>query len=364
MRPCALVLTTLAASSAFAGEVVVPQAPPVVMMIRAATNPAQQKRERKLYDELALALDGFMLMAQDAEQSDFHKQSLSDQLASVLPVAQKNDAQIVVWLGFPLANQVMLHVVALGSGRALVRTIESDRSPVAESTLALMARELLGTAYLFDPPKSVPLEVRNVVQSVRKQIDAVQPAPPPPPVVVAPAPKPEPIVESGRWAVWLRAESGAPLAGQVDAAPSLGLSLGLERRLPARIDVAAFASGSYAAIARPDVTSSALVTLGGSLTAFRGFGDGPLTAGPWLGAGLHWASFDAGAGARVETALPRFAAGVQSRVDVAHGPALNATLSLAWQPLRAELRTTDSQVLFRSASLELHLAVAVGWQFR
>lgn len=338
------------------------QPPPVVMLIRAATNPAQQKREKRLYDELGLALDGFMLMAQDAEQPDFHKLSLSDQLANVLPVAQKNDAQIVVWLGFPLANQVMLHVVALGTGRALVRTLESDRTPVAESTLALMARELLGTAYLFDPPKSVPLEVRNVVQSVRKQIDAVQPTPPPPAPVVVEQPKPPPIVESGRWALWLRGETGAPLAGQVDAAPSLGLGVGLERRLPARIDVAVFASGSYAAIARPDVSSS-LVTLGGAVNAFRGFGEGPLTAGPWLSAGLSWASFDAGVDTRITTALPRFAAGLQSRVDVAHGPALNATLSLAWQPLRAELRTTDSQVLFRSATLELHLAVAVGWQF-
>lgn len=363
MRSCWLALAVITtASSAIAGEVIVPQEPPpVVLLVRAATNPAQQKREKRLYDELGLALDGFMLMAQDAEQSDFHKLSLSDQLASVLPVAQKNDAQIVVWLGFPLANQVMLHVVALGSGRALVRTLESDRTPVAESTLALMARELLGTAYLFDPPKSVPLEVRNVVQSVRKQIDSVQPAPPPAPVVVE-QPKPPPIVESGRWAIWLRGETGAPLAGQVDAAPSLGLGLGLERRLPARIDVALFASGSYAAIARPDV-SSALVTLGGSINAFRGFGEGPLTAGPWLSAGLSWASFDAGADAKLTAALPRFAAGLQSRVDVAHGPALNATLSFAWQPLRAELRTTDSQVLFRSATLELHLAVAVGWQF-
>lgn len=359
MKPV-LALTLFLGLDAIAAEQVRLQAPPVLLMVRAATNPAQQKRERKLYDELALALDGFMLMSQDAEDPNFPKLALSDQLATVLPIAQKNDASIVVWLGFPLANQVMLHVVALGSGRALIRTIESDRSPVAESTLALMARELLGTAYLFEPPKSVPLEVQAVVQSVRKEIDKVQPAPAPPPA--PPPPKPV-ITESGRWAVWLRGQSGAPLAGQIDAAPTLGLGLGLERRLPARIDLALFASGAGGAIAREDLRGSFLFMLGGTLTAYRGFGEGPLTAGPWLGASVHWSSFDAGPEARAQTVLPTFEAGLQARVDSPHGPTLNATLSAAWLPLRAELRTTDSQVLFRTAALELHLGVGVGWQF-
>jgi hypothetical protein len=153
------------------------------------------------------------------------------------------------------------------------------------------------------------------------------------------------------------------LAGQVDAAPTLGVSLGLERRLPARIDLALFASGAYGALARQDLSGSSLFLLGGALTAFRGFGEGPLTAGPWLGASVHWASFDAGPSARLQTVLPSVEAGVQARVDVPHGPALNATLSAAWLPLRAELRTADSQVLFRSAVVELHLTVGVGWQF-
>src|SRR5207302_1488601 len=93
-----------------------------------------------------------------------------EQIAEVLPDATRNGAMAVVWLSFPLHHQVMLHLVALGSGRALVRTIETNRSPISEATLALMARELLGTAYLFEPPADVPLQIHEVVQSVKKTI--------------------------------------------------------------------------------------------------------------------------------------------------------------------------------------------------
>jgi hypothetical protein len=333
------------------------QAPPVVLMVRAGTSQAQQRRERKLYDELAVALDGFMLMSQDADREGFERLPLSEQIAAVLPVAQGNGASIVVWLGFPLPNQVMLHLIALGSGRALVRTIESDRSSVAESSLALMARELLGTAYLFEPPKSVPLEVQAVVTTVKQQI-GVAAAPPPPPTVVEPPPPPPPT--PGHWALWGRLESGYGLVGHVDASPSLGLSALLERRFPFRIDAAVLVAGSYGAISRSDLTSSVWM-LGGGVTAYRGFGDGIVSAGPTLSATLHFARFQAAA-VPLSTALPRFSAGAQARVDIAKGPAVSALLSIDYLPLRPELRSAENQVLFRSPTLELHLAIGVGWQ--
>lgn len=332
------------------------QAPPVVLMVRAGTSQAQQRRERKLYDELSVALDGFMLMSQDADRDGFERLPLSEQIAAVLPVAQANGASIVVWLGFPLPNQVMLHLIALGSGRALVRTIESDRSAVAESSLALMARELLGTAYLFEPPKSVPLEVQAVVKTVKQQIG--MPAEPPTPTVVAPPPPPPPT--PGHWALWGRVESGYALVGHVDAAPTIGLSAALERRFPLRIDASVAVTGSYGAITRPELASS-MWTLGGAVSAYRGFGDGLLTAGPTVSAGVAWARFQA-AGVTLSTALPRFSAGAQARVDIAKGPAVSALLSLDYLPLRPELRSAESQVLFRSPTLELHLAIGLGWQ--
>src|SRR6266404_5744908 len=126
--------------------------PPVVLMIRSAATADGQRREEKLMDQLILTLDSFMLMSQPSERPDFTRLSLDEQIAAVLPEARRNDTMAVVWMSFPLANQVMVHLVALGSGRALVRTIESDRSRASERTLALITRELLGTAYLFEPP--------------------------------------------------------------------------------------------------------------------------------------------------------------------------------------------------------------------
>lgn len=332
------------------------EAPPVLLMVRAGKTADQQRRERKLYDELAVALDGFMLMSQDAEQPDFVRLALSDQIAAVLPIAQGNGASIVVWLGFPLPNQVMLHLIALGSGRALVRTIESERSAVAESSLALMARELLGTAYLFEPPKSVPLEVRQVVQTVKQQIDVTQGAPSP---VVVEAPPPPP--PSGHWALWLRVDSGLGLVDQIDAAPTLGASVALERRLPFRLDASLAAAASFGALTRTELAGSRVLTVGGALALYRGFGSGPLTAGPALGVNVSWARFDA-AQVALSTVLPRLSAGAQARLDIAKGPAVNVQLSLDTLPFRPELRSAENQVLFRAPLLELRLAMGLGWQ--
>ncbi|MDP3235427.1 MAG: hypothetical protein Q8N26_21775 [Myxococcales bacterium] len=349
---CAVVLVLLVgAPRAEAGTVRV-NAPPVVVMIRAATNASEQRRERRLFDELGVVLDDFMLMALDAEQPNFARLPLADQIASVLPVAQANGAQIVVWLSFPLQNQVMLHLIALGSGRALVRTIESERSSVAESTMALMARELLGTAYLFEPPKEVPLQVRAVVQGVKAQLNVVET-----PTVVAPPP---PAPPTGRWSLWLRADGNVPVSGQVDAAPGFRLSLGVERRLPARIDVALSAVGAYGAVNRPAAMGASMVSIGGGLSAFRGFGPGALTGGPFVSAGAHWSSFSVGA-IRLSTVLPRFEAGAQARLEADRGPSFSAAVGVALIPLRVELQGADSQTLFRTALLEVFLSIGVGW---
>src|SRR5207244_11676030 len=107
-------------------------------------------------------------------------------------------------------HQIMLHLVAIGSGGALVRTIETTRSPISETTLALMARELLGTAYLFESPKDVPLEVTAVVRGGKAQI------PPDPQSVVVAPPTPPPVEPGAPWSLWLGLSAAYPLSGGED----------------------------------------------------------------------------------------------------------------------------------------------------
>ena len=144
----------MVAGSARAAPTVRATMPPTVVMVRVGTPLEVDRREKKFYDELTVALDGFMLMAVPAPRPDFSTLALGMQIAEVLPEARANDALAVVWMSFPLPKQVLVHLVALGSGRAFVRTIETDRSSSAALTLALVARELLGTAYLFAAPQS------------------------------------------------------------------------------------------------------------------------------------------------------------------------------------------------------------------
>lgn len=144
--------------------------PPVLIMVRMNGSAAFEQSQTRLHDELTLLLDGFMIMSTPVEVDDFPRKPLAEQLAAVLPMSRANDAVAVVWMAEPMSGQLMLHLVAMGTGRTLVRTIDFDRKSRSESALALMLRELLGTAFLYEKPKALPAEVRTVVREVRTQM--------------------------------------------------------------------------------------------------------------------------------------------------------------------------------------------------
>jgi hypothetical protein len=329
--------------------------PPAVLMVRSATTADGQRHERKLFDELGFALDGFMVLSQPAEQPNFASLPLAEQIASVLPEATRNGAMVVVWLSFPLPNQVMLNLVAIGSGRAFVRTIETSRSPITETTLALMAKELLGTAYLFESPKDVPVEVREVVRSVKQQMPVEQ-APPPP----IPAP-PTAIPPSSPWSAWLRAAADYPLAGGADSVPLWRVGAALERRLPFALDGSLGLTGAYASISSPDTASGQVLSAGAMASLYRGFAGPALSWGPYASAGASYTTFHSSAPS-FSLVLPSFEAGFQGRSEEATGVGAAATLAVAYSPVQAELRAGDGQLLFRTPTFELMLGVSVGWR--
>jgi hypothetical protein len=322
--------------------------PPVVLVIRSATTSDGQKHERRLFDELGLALDGFMVLSQDAARPGFATLSLADQIASVLPEARLNGALVVVWMSFPVAHQIMLHVVALGSGRTLVRSIEGDRSPVSESSLALIVRELLGTAFLFDAPEAIPAEVTEVVRSVKRQIPAdvvTQPAEPP---------------EAGAWSLWTRAQMGYPLAGGEDEVPVLDLGAAVERRLPLDIDASLGLDLGFADVSRPNASGARFLTLGPKLAAYRGFPAAALTWGPWAAASVSYGAFRI-PGQIQSFALPKLELGGQIRSAAAAPAGVALTAGLALNANREELLGSDGQPLYRTPAVELVFALAVGW---
>jgi hypothetical protein len=190
------------------------------------------------------------------------------------------------------------------------------------------------------------------VQTVKQQLNVVEA-----PAVVAPPP---PAPPTGRWSAWLRVDGNVPVFGQLDAAPGFRLSLGAERRLPFRIDVGLSAVGAYGAVNRPAAMGASVWSVGGALSAYRGFGPGTLTGGPFVSAGAHWSSFAVGS-TRLSTVLPRFEVGAQARLEADRGPSLSAGVGLALTPLRVELQGADSQTLFRTALLEVFLSIGVGW---
>ncbi|MBL8933163.1 MAG: hypothetical protein JNM69_01340, partial [Archangium sp.] len=141
--------------------------PPLIVMIRTDGPPAFVKTQARLHEELTLLLDSFIVLNTPIAIPDFPRKPLADQLAAVLPVAKSNDAAAVVWLSEPIPGQLMLHLVAQGTGRTLVRTLEFDKKSRNESALALMMRELLGTAFLYEAPATVPPQLRAVVKQTR-----------------------------------------------------------------------------------------------------------------------------------------------------------------------------------------------------
>lgn len=180
MTPLALCLIGLAATPKV--EVA---AAPIFLVLRTSKEPVASQREVRLHDEVSLLMDNFAVLSLPVEAPDFLSRSLAQQLQEVLALADRNCAVGALWLAEPLPGQLMVHVVGIGTGRSLIRTLEFDRRSGSEKALALIVRELLGTAFLKAAPDTIDPQLAAVVRGVRRELpkDPVleqQLAPPPP----------------------------------------------------------------------------------------------------------------------------------------------------------------------------------------
>jgi hypothetical protein len=228
------VLPVVIALTLAAPKVSIGPPPPLIVMIRTDGPPAFIKTQSRLHEELTLLLDSFIVLNTPISVPDFPRKPLADQLAAVLPVAKSNDAAAVVWLSEPVPGQLMLHLVAQGTGRTLVRTLEFDRKSRNESALAVMMRELLGTAFLYEAPATVPPQLRALIKQTRATMSNAADVAPTPLVetpIAPPAPPAPPVPKRLRLIVLAVVDSG--IVDHVGGATRYGGGLGAWWKFPA-----------------------------------------------------------------------------------------------------------------------------------
>ncbi len=343
-------------------------APPVLVMVRTSGNSSFEKSQQRLHEELTLLLDSFMVILTPVEAKDFARKPLADQIAIVLPLSRKDDAVAVVWLAEPLPGQMMLHLVAMGTGRTMVRTLEFDRRSQSENVLALMLRELLGTAFLYEPVPQIPTAVRTLVAAVRKTMpDIDELVPPPPQPVRPPAPTPAPL-----RCDWCLRIAGGPLleAGLGEAigpTARYGISTNTTIRLDAfdvglAFDVLGF--GSIVSAYRLGSTSVPLLATG----AWRALRTTTVKAGPVIGLGTELSFTSAIPLTTSAGALSLFTAGpvafvgfeAQMRLGLV---SLFGRLDVFFRTRRPQLiEITADDVAWELSAATLRLSIGVAWE--
>jgi len=119
---------------------------PALLLVRVGTDAESIAREEGFKRELQLSLDRFQIKVLSSGDG-FASSQLPSQLELVREYAGRVSAEMAVWIADTSMNTVTLHLVALGQGRATVRTVEAERGPDTAADLALVVRELVEEVY-------------------------------------------------------------------------------------------------------------------------------------------------------------------------------------------------------------------------
>ncbi|MCP4676600.1 MAG: autotransporter domain-containing protein [Deltaproteobacteria bacterium] len=238
---------------------------PVVVVFMVAGDTVAKQREQQFVTDLELLLEGLEVERVETGVEDFLSLPLQEQLERIKPFAVMYKAVAITWIEDSGPDLTLLHLVALSTGRALVRIVETERGPNAASELALAARELLGEAYLFDPSPKSPA-VSKVVARVKED------------VVSAPT-----SVEDPRWGVMPYFSVGAGVYGHEGPSLHLGVGLALELRIIGGFFSRIFFAGSIGP--RERVDDGVVTGLGweAGLAAGYNWRLGQFSLGPVLG---------------------------------------------------------------------------------
>jgi hypothetical protein len=337
--------------------------PPLIMMIRTDGPSAFMKTQSRLHEELTLLLDSFIVLNTPISVPDFPRKPLADQLAAVLPVAKANDAAAVVWLSEPLPGQLMLHLVAQGTGRTLVRTLEFDKKSRNESALALMMRELLGTAFLYDAPATVPAELRAIIKQTRATMPVAAEVTPTmvETPLAPPVPMPPPPPKRLRLMAMGLIDSGVVdhLGGSTRYGGSL-TALWKFDRLGVGLD---WSVCGHRAVPSPNIGVSSVSMPILALATSR-FALGDFTVWPRLGLGpeVTWTT----SSQSIEGQLTTLSGSGLLGLDVGAGTgafSIVFRLDLLGRPGRSQLiELPGQQVLWRQPAVSIHAGIGLAWE--
>lgn len=331
---------------------------PGVVVLNTRASPEVSQREKKLYDALTLALDSFAVILAPPSKDTFASLTLPEQVALALPETESSGAVAVVWLVRPAPRQLMVHLVARNTGRTLVKTVETTSGPDAEATLALVVRELLGAAFLFEPPASLPPGLGSVVQGVREQVapQAAVPAPKPVDPMTLPVPVGPSVRLSLETAAGVLNQVGAPVRGSLSVSRSV---LSFERVVWSLTGEV----GAGPLQAAPFGLWSGQVLAG--IEAFV-----PVTSGRAFGpvfsvaAGLRWQRGSSGGDTLDVVSFTASAhAGVRGLVRVSDGVHLCFDAALGLRPFPSRF-LNGSAVLWREGWGEVRAGVGLFWEVR
>ncbi len=239
---------------------------PVVVVFMVAGDDMAKQREQQFVSNLELLLEGLTVERVQTGVEDFVSLPLQEQLTLIKPFVATYNAVAMTWIEDSGTDLTLLHLVALSTGRALVRIVETERGPNAAAELALAARELLGEAYLFDAsPRSEA--VNQVVARVKEE------------VISTPRP-----AEGQQWGVMTCFSAGAGVYGQRGPSTRWGVGLALELWISHGFFTRAFFVGSIGP--RERIDDGVITGLGWEAGLAVGYNWqlGPFSLGPLLGA--------------------------------------------------------------------------------
>ncbi len=322
-----------------------------LLVIRVGTGLEEMKRNRQFLACLELAMDGVRVLSVDPDLEDFEDQPLASQIGSVRRLLEKHNGLAATWLSEASPRLVLLNMVVLSSGRALVRLVEGNpRQPGYTTDLAMAARELLGTAFLFHEVPASQDKLSHVVEAVRSQAAA------PPTKRISP------------WSISAKATLLGGMVGQLGPSLAAGGTLTVERRikrgLRGRVFFGAY-GGPWGQKIDYEISSMSMAPGTGLCYLWKA---GPLFLGPALNIHATWTSI----WIRGETIVPQHASFWSVAADI--GPELHIPLggktflvagaSISATPLKQTLTLRSTGELFFStpylswqASLSFVLAI-------
>ncbi len=120
-----------------------------LIVLKVADDDVGDASEQRFVMELSLILEGIKIIEMAPTESDFSELKLGEQISYVRPIIETHDAIAATWLEPVSPDLLILHMVAVSSGRALARIVEIEPTQGFESDLAMAARELLRTSFLL-----------------------------------------------------------------------------------------------------------------------------------------------------------------------------------------------------------------------